>query len=197
MAYSNPNVASVSLVTSRDGREGINTFHVTKSPPASLTLTDLQNIAGIFHDWWTNSYKLYVGNNVGLDEIRVRKLDTSDPLMYDEAVSHEAGTQTPPIEPANVTAAISWRTGLAGRKQRGRFYALGTPTGGVTSTDLLTSAFEAAYALVGANLIGRLFTGFFDLVIAHRSSSTFTKVLTCVVEGIIDSQRRRLPGRGR
>lgn len=193
----NPQVARVNLITSRDGRQGINTFHITKDPPSPLTLTDLQNVATVFGQWWSGSYKALVTNTVGLDQIQVRKYDPSNPLMWDQAVAHETGTSAGPTEPASVTAAVSLRTGLAGRSQRGRFYALGMPTSVVTATDLITSAGAVAYALSGANLIGRLFTAFFNPVIFHRDTNTWTEIFTCVMESIIDNQRRRLPGRGR
>jgi len=193
----NPQVASVALITSRDGRLGVNNFHVTRTIPAALVDTDLPLIATAFHDWYTGNYKLDMNSTVGLDQIQVRKLDPGDPIAYDLSVAHETGTGPSPASPANVTAAVSWRTGLAGRKYRGRFFALGLPQAFVTAADLLTSVGQVHYALDGAALLLTLTNAGYQLVLFHRATNSWTKVITCIVDGIIDSQRRRLPGRGR
>ncbi len=196
----NPKVAKVTLVGNRDDREWVNTFHVNK-PSGALTSADLNTIAEAAQTWWHNSYRNQFGGSIVLDQIQVRKLDPSDPLALDYTVGlPEGGTRTSgdaTEEPANVSVAMSERTGLAGRKYRGRMYVPGIGTTDVTSDDRIST--PAVVRLVG--IISALISAYIDinfpLCIFHKADNTFTNVTSWVIDAILDSQRRRLPGRGR
>jgi hypothetical protein len=136
-----------------------------------------------------------------LDQVQVRKLSPTDPLAYDTTSGLPSfGTRnggTEGIDPANVTLTMSWRTGLAGKKYRGRDYIPGIISNDSTQDDHVGSALAAILAVAAqaytASWIG---TAFRD-VIFHRADNTITPVISWVIDTIIDSQRRRLPARGR
>jgi hypothetical protein len=192
-----PTVAKVSLVGHRDTREWVNTFHVHKL--GSLwTPPDLTSVANIM-EAWTNNYRAVWPQNIFADMIQVRVLDPTNPLALDHALNPPlAGLQAGQPAPGNVTSTISWRTGLAGRKYRGRDYVPGYSDSGLTADDRLGTAFVNLLAQIAQLYITDI-TGLGNMepVIFHASSNTFTPIISFVIDAILDSQRRRLPGRGR
>lgn len=197
----NPNVAKVTLVGHRDTREWVNTFHADKGAP--IVEADLEPIAQAFYNWWHDTYRTRFANTIILDQIQVRVLDPSDPLALDYTTGlPEGGTYSPGLggetpEPANVTLALSTRTGLAGRKFRGRFYVPAIAAADKTTDDRVTSPTVTAFSACIQALISAVLTSGLQLAIFHRADNTVTHVITGVVDAIIDSQRRRLPARGR
>lgn len=165
----------------------------------------MNTVAGIFHTWWSNYYKAAVPAVVSLTQVSLRLLDPSNPLAVDQPVSPaEPGTRTGTAASGNVTLTTSWRTGLAGRLYRGRIYVPALSESDVFTNDTVVSAEIALLAIAAAQLISQLATNATPLVIFHRPhlpphvhDNTATVVTSYVLENIVDSQRRRLPGRGR
>ncbi len=196
----NPNVAKVALVGHRDTREWVNTFHVAKGSP--IVVGDLQPIAEIFKTWWSGVYRLAFPPTVVLDQIQVRKLDPADPLALDYTTGlPEAGTYVvgagESIEPGNVSLALSMRTGFAGRKYRGRFYVPSVMEGQRGNDDRVTSPWVTTYVSIVQQLLSAFLTTIYLPAIFHRATNTWTAITSFVIDGILDSMRRRLPGRGR
>lgn len=191
----NPAVAKVALHVQRDTRSFINTFHVSKAGGGVLSAADLPNIANVFADWWLNSYRLGIPLQVVGQDITVTKLDPSDPLQYVAYIAAAGGGGSSPL-PADATAAISWRTGLAGRKYRGRFYDFSLPNATVNTNDTLISGTIAGLTAVGQYLLTHLLTAGFKAVVFHRSDNTATDIVSVIVDQLVDSMRNRLAGRG-
>lgn len=191
-----PTVCRVAIVMQRDTRQVINTFHVEKL--AGWSLSDLVALAAAVHTWWSTYYKPMTTAMYGLVQIQCRVYNPVAPLAYDLNISPtEVGTRPGQAEAGNVTLSMSERTGLAGRKYRGRMYLAG-----VSETDTNTNDFVASTLVtLAANALANLITGGLPagniLTIFHRGTNTTTDVIAYVIENIIDSQRRRLPGRGR
>lgn len=191
----NPRVARVAMLFQRDTRTLVNTFHVSKA--TALTSADLINIAGIFSSWWTTAYRPYSASAVALKQVQVRKLDPSDPLAYDLDVSPpSAGAVGTNPDTAASTQTASWRTGFAGRKYRGRFYAVGLTEAATANDDSIGSSTTAALSNAALSLIASVVAASFQLVVFHKADNTFTQILTAIVENLVDSQRRRLANRG-
>lgn len=194
-APNNPRVARVAMLFQRDTRTLVNTFHVAKA--SALTAADLVNIAGIFASWWNTAYRPYSTNLIALKQIQVRKYDPSDPLAYDLDISPPvAGSATGNPDTAATTQTASWRTGFAGRKFRGRFYAVGLGENVTGNDDSVASTATAALSNAALSLISSVTAATFQLVVFHKLDNTFTQILTAIVENLIDSQRRRLANRG-
>lgn len=194
----NPQVAKISLVGHRDTRAWVNTFHAAK-PSGPLARIDLLNLAGAYLTAWNTAYRPNMCNPIILDQIQVRKLDPLDPQAVDSTTGlPSAGTAPGSEEPANVTLTLSWRTGLAGRKYRGRNYVAGIPTARVSATDTVDGLFVSQMSTLADNLYNApINAGGMVPAIFHLGPDTWTAIASYVIEAILDSQRRRLPGRGR
>jgi hypothetical protein len=155
-------------------------------------------LAEQFVDWWRDTFNQASSNQINLEQVQVRLLNPANPLAVDYTTGLPiTGGRSSVHEPYNVTVTISWRTGLAGRKYRGRIYVPGL-TEDTTNTDDTIASFEVAtLAASASDLMLRMATLSADLVIFHKIDNTYTAVTTYVIDNVLDSQRRRLPGRGR
>jgi hypothetical protein len=194
----NPLVAKVAMVFKRDTRTFINTFHTTKFPATPWSAGELVQLAIVFRDWWDDFYKLYASDAVTLEQVQTRVLDPDNPLGYDLPVSPGiAGTNQLAEAPGSATQTISWRTGLAGRKYRGRIYAVGLSDIAIADDDRVTSPYSSVLSQAAVELLTAVATAAFRLVVFHRADNTYTTIVSYIIESILDSQRRRLPARGR
>lgn len=166
--------------------------------------TFLTALSQMVADWLTNSWAPVASNAAEV----VSLLTTN--------VSIEGGTQitfTPiggitgdivsPALPTGTTITASWRTGRSGRSFRGRTYHVGLTEQQVVANAVDSgsrTALQSAYGqlIIDANANNT------PLVVASRFSNNaprtvgiVTDVLTVLVDEFIDSQRRRLTGRGR
>lgn len=197
-APNNPLVAKVAMVFARDTRTFINTFHCTKFPAAAWTQPELVQLAIVFRDWWDDFYRLYASDAVSLGQVQTRVLDPNNPLGYDLPVTPAiAGTNALAEAPGSATQTLSWRTGLAGRKYRGRIYAVGLSDNAIADDDRVASPYVSVLSQAAVELLTALATATFRMVVFHRGDNTYTTVISYIIENILDSQRRRLPARGR
>lgn len=192
----NPLVVRVAMLYSRDTRTFVNTFHVVDT--AGWTLAKMQTLATDTFNWWNTSYKHAIPAAVLLYQIQVRLYDPANPLAYDSNINPPvAGDEAGTSEAGNVTATISLRTGLAGRKYRGRMFVPGVSEVVTNPNDTLTSTGLALIAAAAATFVTTAFTGGVRVAIWHVATNTFTFVTSAVLNSVIDSMRRRLPNRGR
>jgi len=196
-APNNPAVVRVAMLFSRDTRTFVNTFHVTRASGA-WTVPSMATLAQLFLDWWNNNYKAIAWTGLSLVQVQVRLYDPANPLAYDLTPGTPVpGTVGSAPDPASATLSVSWRTGLAGRKYRGRFYSVGMVEAQSQDNDTVTSGYVISAGSIATALINNLATVSQALVIFHRLTNTFTPVLSTIVENLVDAQRRRLAGRGR
>lgn len=201
-APNNPRVAKVIMSFSSDTRVFQNVFHV--SAPAPWSSTELSDLAIDYVQWWNSTYKARMSSDVSLTLVQTRKLDPASPLGVDYPVIPPIpGTLANPSVPSNATLTMSWRTGLAGRRFRGRSYVPGIVQADVSTVDSASSPLVNALLAAGTQLITTALRHGV-LTIFHAPNVTpspfdnlFNDVTTVVVENLIDSQRRRLPARGR
>lgn len=196
MPPDNPTVARAVLNVQRDTRAFANVLHLRRFDGAVLNLADLQTMATTLETWWTTDYRASVVPNVTSENVTVTKLDPDDPIQWTDTFAQPGTAPTPEAEPGNVTAAFSWRTGLAGRKHRGRSYHVGVDGDQINTNDTFTGGYLAILTAVAAQLLSRLTIAGLSLVIFHRIDNTFTTVTSVVVDQLVDSMRTRLAGRG-
>lgn len=192
----NTSVVRVTIFGTRDTRQILNTFHV--SNPTGWSLSTMAALANDVQTWLNGQYKGLIPAVYSWYLISVRLYDPSNPLAYDLSISPPiVGTFTGTAEAGNVTATLSLRTGLAGRKYRGRLYVAGISETALGVLDLLTSGWVVQAGTVAQALLTALNVGARALTIFHKLTNTYTNVNGYAIENIVDSQRRRLPGRGR
>lgn len=197
------NTAQVNTVALWDGQEVNNVFHVTQ--PTPYDLTSLAVLGALFQGWLENTVVGGLPATISYQKIILRALDTEDSpaLEYTTGFPLTGLSVSKLAMPNNVTVAVKWSTGRAGRSYRGRTFHIGLTEDYVTDNQL--SAGGVAYLnTVYGDLLDAFDSYPGDLVVASRYhnnaprvSGITTPIVSYSINPVIDSQRRRLPGRGR
>jgi len=202
------NTALVELRFTEHGQQIENTlwFEFATDPDED----QLRDLAIAIEDWWTTQLQSIVSSDVQLRETTATSMTSAtSPTATVAPVTAKFGTSTANGEPGNVTMSISFRTGGRGRSFRGRNYAIGLTEDQVDGNSFvtgLTSLWQAAYfALIAAAATA----GWTWVVVSRfsgvdgdgdpipRAAGITTPVTSVVVvDDFVDSQRRRLTGRG-
>jgi hypothetical protein len=203
------NTALVEIRLEQDDQQVENTlWWEFPSDPTPAELDTL--VSGIF-GWWVDNVQTLTSTSVTMREI----VATSQTTATSAQVSFTPptlvdGTNTSPPMPNNVTLTVSFRTALRGRSFRGRNYTIGMVDAQIEGNTVLPGtvsawqdAYEALIAIqqdVGAVwVVASRFSGVdADGKPIPRAAGVTTPIISVVVvDDISDSQRRRLPGRGR
>lgn len=196
------NVAQVEMRYLWDSQQVENTLYYQFA--GSIAFADLVDLTEHLYDWWDTSLKPIQSAACALREVYARDISSEFGIAYARVSSPpEPGTNLSPTLPNNVTVAIGFRALQVGRSFRGRNYSVGMCEGDVTgnliggtyATDL-----QAAYSAMRASvqtidwlwgIVSRYSGG------APRVAGVFSPVAVLgFTDGIVDSQRRRLPTRG-
>lgn len=168
---------------------------------------------------FTNSLRAYIeeelmpllSSAIGLVEIVARLLDTASSIGFNLPVNPPVtgGVPTESL-PNNVTYTISFKTGLTGRSFRGRNYVPGLDINAVTGnqidatkrtalldyyTGIRALALESSVTWVVVSRYSGVDGDGKPIPRATGVTTPITSVST--FDNTVDSQRRRLPGRGR
>ena len=190
------------LVQQLDGQIIENTLYVRKD--TTVDIADLLTVADQAIEWWAADLAPLLTNRVTL--LRVVATDLSSefgPAVVDTGFLPAAGSINSDCVPSNAALCISFRTALRGRAFRGRNYVSGIAEGNVTLNTVELSTAEGIRAAY-ENFPTHLDTGYHHVVVSRTvnhvvqmPSALTNEVISYVLtDRIIDSQRRRLPGRG-
>jgi len=196
-----PNTARVRMVYSLFGQTVMNVFYWQGDAP--LIASDLSGLADEVNIAWAARFKPVQAPDVELLYIEATALDTDSSPSVTLAVG-VAGTASGVSFPGGTTLAIKFSGGVSGRSGRGRMYWIQLHTAQI-SGDQVTSADVAA--IVG--LVSDFFddietaTGLTHVVTSYchdgawRTTASNTPVVNYIAtDNNVDSQRRRLAGRG-
>lgn len=196
--------ATVELVFEQEGQVVENVFGVAVTVP--LTVTEADAIRAAVASWHGTSLKAVQATNVFLRAIRVKDVNPGGPA-FEYAEAGTAGTRAGVPLPNGSTFSVKKNTGLSGRENRGRFFHVGLTVDQLDASDTNMLQNVAVVAIVTAynNLITALNTATYPMVIIQYDRTTHPptpvraiEVLTCsAADSVVDSQRRRLPRRGR
>jgi hypothetical protein len=197
-----PNCAIFELRYSLFGQQIENTLAFEEALPWSPSALNDQCVA--LKDWAVNELLPVLSADITLREVYGTSLE-SDSAPTGSFVNPvpPAGGQVQVAEPGNVAAGVTFRTQLRGRSFRGRNYVAGIPSNQRTGNQV-TAGFSAdvvtAYQLLTDAYGGVLGTW---VVVSrfHNGAPRVTGVSTAIKTALmvdlnIDSQRRRLTGRG-
>ena len=197
-----PNTAMVELRMTQGEQLIENTFHVEKE--GVLTVSDLENIGDAFVAWFDAHRNLVIGT-VTLREVAIRDLTTASSIgiIYGSGLPL-AGLLAGSAMPNSTTIAVKWGTGLSGRSFRGRTYHIGLAESQVSNNSIENATVVGLLASYN-NLLSLVSSAGYTMVVASRVSNgsprttgVTTPILSASFADItVDSQRRRLPGRGR
>lgn len=197
------NVAQFRMQFTYDGENCENVYHVLN--PSGWDADQLDIMAGGFVSWWDTTLSAFAPGTLVLQRVIGRDLTTESSAAIEYTTGLPmSGENASPQLPNNVTLAVKWTTGLAGRSFRGRTYHLGMPenstVGNTVSGGPMADLLAAYFALTGvpSATIGGCLLVVVSLVHAGvpRTEGVATEIIGRSIDPTIDSQRRRLPGRG-
>jgi hypothetical protein len=164
--------------------------------------TDLQQAVADGSSWWLSFLKTALQGGTSLSEIVATDLTAQGAPQFRTTVN-EAGTGAGTALPAGSCIVVSHRTAKRGRSYRGRSFLSGLSSSQQASPNKLLPATAAAIAGGFAALKVLLDGHGLDHVVASRAHNgavtnpaEANEVINYVVDTAIDSQRRRLEGRG-
>lgn len=196
-----PNTAMVELVFNCDGQVCENTLYFAND--VGWDIPSMNSLASKIAGWWNVEYRVFQSNLCQLTAIKVTDLETqfAPGIEYVTGLP-AAGGAASEIMPNNVTVATTFLTDLRGRSYRGRNYFVGITTDAVNGNSISSvtaGLFQDMYAALptyldpedGDHVVVSRYSGN-----APRVTGVTTPVTGYRTEQTIDSQRRRLPGRG-
>lgn len=197
-----PTTAKVEMIFSYNGLFCENVYHVEKA--TNYSESDLITLAQAFISWWNTNIKTFVPDDCVLYNVICTALDsdTSPAIEYSIGLpSAGSATSSAPL-PNNVTVCIRWLTGYRGRSYRGRTFHIGLVEASVNGNEIegstLTQLVEGYNQLIDdmQDLEANLGVVSYVENKIPRTTGVFTPITSATVDVFVDSQRRRLPGRG-
>lgn len=196
-----PDVYRVTMLFDWSGQKCANVYHVLSE--SGLTSQEAIDLGEVFADWWDAQLKAEVSSTVSLEKVLIQSLDSGTAPLYEFTNGLPlSATSAAAAAPNNCTFAVQWRTNLSGRSHRGRTYHIGLTTTKYTANQLTVPNQSSFIAQYGA-LITAVETAAYNLVVVsrytgntQRPSGIYTAIQTCYIDRVLDSMRRRLPGRG-
>jgi len=195
----------VTINATWDGQLAINDLFFLFEPGAP-SLTDVTTIAEDIDAWWGAGFLPLVCDTYHYNFTRARGLTSISDFEAEISTSAGVGAVTSESVPNNVCPCVSFRTGVAGRSYRGRNYVAGTPNTKVVG-NIIDNGFQADIVTLYDQILqgGSADPTPWQWVVAsfvHLNAPRTAALATPIVEvlwtdNIVDSQRRRLPGRGR
>lgn len=192
-----------------NGQKVENTLFVQNN--VAWEAVDLEELCNQVIIWWTENYGPQVSDLVSLREVVATDLTAETGAQIAVDGGGVIGGQIGGALPGSCSLAVSFRTALRGRSFRGRNYVVGVPIEQMADTAAVQSTWAAAWIAAYEEFQTTISTGGWEWVIASRfegvdpdtgkpiprEAGVMTPVVTItVVDFVIDSQRRRLPGRG-
>lgn len=197
------NVAEVKMFFTQDNQQVMNTHHFING--AGWDAGSLQNIGIAVREWWDTNMKQHVVTNVTLREIQVTDLTpgSGQQITIQDGLPISGTNNQAPMS-NNVTVAVKKGTGLRGRSFRGRTFHIGLSKTQVVENELapvvvgqLQDAYNELRDPNGIVLPGDLCVLSLIEDGAERPDGVCTVVTGIGINPVVDSQRRRLPERGR
>jgi len=197
-----PGIAEAALLYQSPGGEQVNTLYFIGD--VEWDVLSLLALGEDIAAWWVAKISGQVGGEIVLYGVRCTSLvsETAPSVVYD-VNPPEPGTHTSAQRlPGNVTMTVTFRTATRGRSSRGRNYVVGLTENQVAG-DVVNGAVVAAYVAGYQDLLTDVTAnGATHVVLSRytgggpRPEGIGNPVISYTSDGIVDSQRRRLTGRG-
>jgi len=197
-----PNGAMVKVYGDMFGETVITTFPFRFNDEP--VIENLEFLAGKIDDWMNDSWLPIVGAQYSYVRTTVIGLSFEEDLFTEITLSAGNGADMGDPLPNNVTLSVKRSSGLTGRSARGRVYVPGITSTMLSAPNVIDSTFSDAFAAALNLLVDPTFATDWQHVIwsyqhngAPRSEAfPYGIDLYVAVNLVLDSQRRRLPGRG-
>lgn len=204
-----PNVLQVDVIYLLDSQRVENTLYFENAD--GWDLTSIAEFTATLRTYIAEELMPLLATAIQLIEIVTRLLDTASSIGFSLPVTPPVtGGESDEPTPSNVSYTVSFRTGLTGRSFRGRNYVAGLPNGKVAG-NTIDSGFRTGLLAYYTGLRTLAVDNGVIWVVVSRYSGVgpggvpiprVTGVTTPIIavgtfDNTVDSQRRRLPGRGR
>jgi hypothetical protein len=198
-----PGWIEISVHGTQEGSQRVNGFAYKWLGPAGPP-PSVPQLTAMASAWYTAcgaAYRAMCVGSYNFDYVEARWLDPAGPLIAGAFAPTQPapGTQSGGATPANAAGVISWRTGALGRRYRGRTYLPAVSEAQTSGSTLLgawiTNATALALAIKGFTNGGGV-SGVIN-VVASFVGQVLLDTLYVVIDTAVDSQRKRLIGRGR
>lgn len=198
-----PNTVQASLRLTYQGEEVENTLHFKFA--GAVTPADLAAVAEGLEDWYITRMIPVVPSDVVYREVYAVDMSSQIGGVFTAAGGNGTpGTVSAQAAPGNVTLAYTIRTANRGRSYRGRIFHIGISKDAIVDNEVQQSVVDT-YAIRYLELLQAADFGGGELAVASKRTANAWRltgvvtVATTIVAGdnYVDSQRRRLPGRGR
>lgn len=196
------NVVQAELVYDFAGETVENVLHYEAA--GALSIPNMEELGLHLIDWYDNALNALHANTVKLVNVKLTDMTTFNaPGLDVNAGLPKLGTNISAALPNNVAMAISKRTIFRGRSYRGRLYHFGLTENQVVdntvASGVVTALINAYTPLIAFSTTSESwqlsvvskFSGN-----APRTVAEVTPVVNLTSDGVVDSQRRRLPKRG-
>lgn len=198
-----PDTCAINIRYTREGQQIENVLHATQD--GGFALSDLEAIAAVVNTVVPTQWMPLMPDNITYQEVNVVDLSVEGGSQVTQSVvGGQAGSVGGIALPNSVTLAVRLRSGVGGRHGSGRLYWPAFAVDQVATTNsiqttVVADIIEAIVALIDAlEVIGAIVTIVSRyLANAQRPEGVpFVVNTVTVFDTTIDSQRRRLPGRG-
>lgn len=197
-----PGVAMFEVFFQWQGQRMENVFHCVQE--GAWDAAQLQDGVEVLSDWITSDWRNVAHLSANVVGFKGTDLTTQDGAVYEPTIAEPIpGLNNGTAAPAGTTIAISWRTALRGRSYRGRTFHVGVQTASYTDSIFLPTPlallYDAYLSLQGAFISASMEMCVLSRVLnkAVRANGVGTPITGLSIDPALDSQRRRLPERGR
>lgn len=197
------NVMQVELRFTQFGQQVENVLYVRREDQNELGFADYEAIAAFYETLWDSTQSALQANSVVFREVYITDLTTATSPTWVRAVNG-SGTSGSGLA-TNVTLTTTFITSERGRSSRGRNYWVGIPLAGVNGNLVDAGYAFSILAYYDAMKLG-LSTegvGYEHVIVSRRANYQWrNEAVVSPVIGYrhanlyVDSQRRRLTGRG-
>lgn len=196
------NVCQAELFYTWDGQLCETVLHF--EPDVSLTPTMMTELGAFLVSWWDTQMQTEVPTTLTLNQIKFTDLTIDiGPVVNYSAGLPLTGTDVSPSLPNSCALVITKRTILRGRSYRGRIYHPGLTEADVTGNTVSGTFVAALISRYSMLLTPVTSLANWNMVVisrrnggVDRTEGVATPVVSLDSDGRVDSQRRRLPGRG-
>lgn len=197
-------VAEVELRCTLAGQRVENTLYWRLTAGGTPTPVQVETLTEDLYAWFIANYLPQSSASLTLRSLYGRDLTTASGAVHERvSAPGEVGGVGGNAASNNVSLCLSFKTGLAGRSNRGRNYMMGIPAssvaGNLISGPYMTAMLDAYNELIDPafspgwkwGVLSRFSGG------APRAAGVFTLINSVgFYDDVVDSMRRRLPGRG-
>lgn len=198
-----PGIIKLEAIYTIDGQQVENVHYFR--PESEVDLFALDDLCTGYMTWFTSNMKTNASQGVRLTKLIASDMTTQSGLGIEVAATAVCvGDKVGAVAPNNVTVCIKWLTGQRGRSYRGRTYHVGLMQGDITGNKISTATYTFLYEAYQELMSFTSGAHAYQMVIASRqlngvkrNPGVATDVTALTINMTLDSQRRRLPERGR